>query len=247
MREENVDVETTLTEELASAREGIVPKEDSAVLGKFKDVDALARAYESLQAEFTRRSQRLRILEKQAENFKAQSGETSGAEKLRKTANARRAAAKEFDEFVAEVGAPASKREKPELLDGTMKEGFSAEEGNSDAEEKLLAEEEKETSGCAKAPQEKEAPSGLADGGENKAFAAQERVRSVTSEELFQRAVEDDAVRLRIVGEYLASLGRAGVPLTVEGGGVLATPPVKAKTVGEAGNMALQYFRKPRP
>ena len=50
-KEENACVENTQTEEFAEARE------DGAltVLGKFKDVSALARAYESLQAEFTRR------------------------------------------------------------------------------------------------------------------------------------------------------------------------------------------------
>ena len=41
----------------------------AADLGKFKDVQALLSAYESLEAEFTRRSQRLRELE---EKIKAQ-------------------------------------------------------------------------------------------------------------------------------------------------------------------------------
>ena len=36
-------------------------------LGKFKSVDALLRAYNSLQAEFTRRSQRLKELERERE------------------------------------------------------------------------------------------------------------------------------------------------------------------------------------
>ena len=43
-------------------------KNGSAVLGKFRDVNALAEAYGALEAEFTRRSQRLRELEKRAEN-----------------------------------------------------------------------------------------------------------------------------------------------------------------------------------
>ena len=41
-------------------------KNGSAVLGKFRDVNALAEAYGALEAEFTRRSQRLRELEKRA-------------------------------------------------------------------------------------------------------------------------------------------------------------------------------------
>lgn len=39
-------------------------------LGKFKSVDALMHAYEELEAEFTRRSQRLKTLEQQAETAK---------------------------------------------------------------------------------------------------------------------------------------------------------------------------------
>ena len=97
-KEENVYEQTTQTEEFAKASENGA----SAVLGKFKDVDALARAYESLQAEFTRRSQRLRQLEKEAENFK-EGKEPSGAEKLRKAAKAKREERREFDAFVADM------------------------------------------------------------------------------------------------------------------------------------------------
>jgi hypothetical protein len=64
-------------------------------------------------------------------------------------------------------------------------------------------------------------------------------------EDLFEKAVKDEGVRLRIIGEYLSSLGKANAPLTAVGGGSLAAPLMKAKTVGEAGNMALLYFRKP--
>lgn len=45
-------------EELPAAEAGALPD-----LGKFKSVEALLRAYNSLEAEFTRRSQRLRELE----------------------------------------------------------------------------------------------------------------------------------------------------------------------------------------
>ncbi len=44
---------------------GMDPKEGTPDLGKFKSVDALARAYSELEAEFTRRSQRLKALEEQ--------------------------------------------------------------------------------------------------------------------------------------------------------------------------------------
>ena len=65
---ENVDgmPENNGTEQGAAAQteEGSSATEK---LGKFKSVDALLRAYNSLQAEFTRRSQRLKELERERE------------------------------------------------------------------------------------------------------------------------------------------------------------------------------------
>jgi hypothetical protein len=72
---ENVYLEDLSTPQTAEA-DG---KEGGTVLGKFKDVNALKEAYEALQAEFTRRSQRLRALEKEAENSKRE-GETPSKE-----------------------------------------------------------------------------------------------------------------------------------------------------------------------
>ena len=117
MKEENVYEETTQTEEVAAAKN---QEEASTVLGKFKDVDALVRAYSSLQAEFTRRSQKLKELEKEAEEWKRKNGaDEMGVEKLRKSAEARWAATKAFDEFVAEVG----KAHAEEVAKGTEPEG----------------------------------------------------------------------------------------------------------------------------
>ncbi len=254
IKEENVNVETQ-TGEVATATEGqnLAPQNKApTVLGKFKDVDALARAYESLQAEFTRRSQRLKAMEKEVENFKTLGGE-SGAEKLRKTAKARREAAKEFDAFVAEVDG-LSAEEKPNELE-TLKGG------NEDVSTPLEApsvemNEISPSTPIEKAEEEisetlrKEKPSL---DGENKRIAeegeenltAKEGEKEISSEALFQRAIKDEGVRLRIVGEYLASLGKTGAPLTGSKAGVLATPQRKAKTVGQAGNMAYSYFKKP--
>lgn len=122
--EENVYVETDGAEETeAVSKVGADRREadgiTSAVPGKFKDVNALARAYGALQAEFTRRSQRLRELERTVEKFER--GELgaarSGAEKLRKNAKARREETKRFDEFMAmnvEVGARETEEKSSE-------------------------------------------------------------------------------------------------------------------------------------
>lgn len=52
-------------------------------LGKFKSVDALMRAYNELEAEFTRRSQRLKVLEERTKE--AQAPQEGQAEELPKT------------------------------------------------------------------------------------------------------------------------------------------------------------------
>ncbi len=235
IEKENVDVLDTQTEELATAnaepQEAASPN-TSAVLGKFKDVDALAKAYESLQAEFTRRSQKLRALEKEAENFKSLV-EASGAEKLRKTAKSRREEAKKFDEFVAEVSCPAAK-EKPEALEEGTAQG--AEEGNF-AQGEEVARGEYPSKEASAEPRERY------EGGAS--FAEKSESKPLAKEELYRQASLDEEVRLRIVGEYLSSIGKAGAPLTSGGAGVAVTPPTRAKTVGQAGNMALLYFRKP--
>ncbi len=234
--EENVDVETTKAEEVAQANEE--NEKALTVLGKFKDVDALARAYESLQAEFTRRSQRLKSLEKEVDNLKGLAMQ-SGVEKLRKTAQARREEAKAFDAFIAEVDGGVSV-EKPNRLEGdevvcnvAQVENAEEETENSEAEAMSVKGEKEEKSAVA------------VDGGAGAKLPVLEEV-DFSKETLFQRAVNDEDVRLRIVGEYLSSLGKVGAPLMKGGGGALTSPPVRARTVGEAGDMALLYFKKPR-
>lgn len=51
-------------------------------------------------------------------------------------------------------------------------------------------------------------------------------------------------MRLRIIGDYLASLRSADAPLMRGGTAVFTAPPVKAKSIAEAGTMALCYFKK---
>lgn len=75
---DNVNAEENViqaTAETAQAEENIA----AAGLGKFKSVDALMNAYLSLEAEFTRRSQRLRELEEESKAQKPQSMENGNA------------------------------------------------------------------------------------------------------------------------------------------------------------------------
>ena len=71
-----MDNTTTKTQVTADTAEAEEKTQAAAGLGKFKDVDALLEAYSSLEAEFTRRSQRLKELEKAAKEESAAPSET---------------------------------------------------------------------------------------------------------------------------------------------------------------------------
>ena len=75
-----MDNMTTAMPAAAQPAEAEGRKDGATALGKFKDVDALLAAYNNLEAEFTRRSQRLRELEKvkaDAPPAQASSGEAA--------------------------------------------------------------------------------------------------------------------------------------------------------------------------
>ena len=258
--EENVYEETTLTEETTAVSNGGEDRKEAAqqastVLGKFKDVDALARAYGSLQAEFTRRSQRLKELEKMAENFEKgeKNAARSGAEKLRKNAKARKEETKQFDEFVAEtVEVNAQETEeneptlKPEILEDkpSTNNPLEAEiKENGATMYEMNASTAALNDGDVKVSQ-KPLGSGQ-EVGEWKKSIAESESETDLSESLYQKASRDEKVRLKIIGEYLSSLGRSGAPPMAGGVGMLATPPIKPKSISDAGTMALLYFKKP--
>ncbi len=260
-REENVYVETEGTEEKVVVEDGV--KENgrenaSAVPSKFKDVDALARAYSALQSEFTRRSQRLKELERKVENLEGGEQGRSGVEKLRKNAQVRKAEIQRFDNFVAEMegataqnGMSADGPEKP-TEEQPLEQVSNHENGE---KESIMVEMNglTETAVQVNDGEDNEAKQGVVNGnakaqalgGEAQASVA-EGVSGVThSESLYAQVCRDEEVRLRIIGEYLSSLGKTNAPLMTGGVGAFTTPPFKAANIAEAGNMALLYFKKP--
>lgn len=258
-KEENIYVKTEGAEEKVVVEDGA--KEDcresaSALPSKFKDVDALARAYSALQSEFTRRSQRLKELERKVENLEGNAD--SEVEKLRKNAQVRKAEMQRFDKFVAETEracvegeADAISPEEPtqkQPLSDVLK---SDEKANGDTMVEVKA------SGTVPAQENNgvgdEARFGVAvgdaqmqaRGGEGLASVAGNEPSVTPSEMLYAQVCRDEGVRLRIIGEYLSSLGKSGAPLMTGGVGAFTTPPFRASNIAEAGNMALMYFKKP--
>ena len=75
--------------------------------------------------------------------------------------------------------------------------------------------------------------------------AAREKEREKEQrEEVYRAASADEAVKARILSDYLKE--REGVPLMTTGGSGLISPPVKARSFDEAGKLALGYFKNPK-
>ena len=283
--EENVCVQEE-TGQIAEAKEGAVEEtreeNGSTVMGKFKDVNALIQAYASLQAEFTRRSQRLKELEREAEHLRGEQthGEYSGVEKLRKNAEARRERAKKFDEFLAEVGKQAFSEKKTaesavtadtalgrtsddvmekaetiveqtaaegeadnvvtETAEGVSETGFAAEQQGKATEERAGGLE----IGMERGLDEGGVEAAKKDGGENPLLSVVGKDVGLSSQTIYEQACRDETARLRIIGEYLASIGKTGAPLTVSSAGIATTPPLRARSIDDAGDIALRYFKK---
>ncbi|MBQ9081778.1 MAG: hypothetical protein IJY26_04010, partial [Clostridia bacterium] len=208
-----------------------------------------------LQAEFTRRSQKLKELEKEAEEWKRKNGtDEMGVEKLRKNARAHRAAAKEFDEFMSDVGKPVV--ENSEKVGGdTLEPTFAEESAEKALEEAAVSSEAVALEGVTKEEadvveqdegmDEKESISNDMKSVDVKEISSVARgEESLSSDELYKKVCLDEGVRLRVIGEYLSSLGKTNVPLTLGGVTAPLTPPRRARSIGAAGCMALQYFKE---
>ena len=176
---DNVYEETSKTEQGTE-----VTEKGSAVLGKFKDVNALAAAYGCLQAEFTRRSQRLKELEKML----AEQTETQ-----------------EIGETVCESEVESGKAEKSASeLPTEIPPETVALQGGGEWSDTAKAEEGATGDGLGEKDCSKEKLSDAANG----------VVAAYSTEELYEKAVSNESVRLRIIGEYLATLPRTNAPLS---------------------------------
>lgn len=148
--------------------------------------DALKEAYSALEAEFTRRSQRLKELEKRADN------------------------SPKTDERSFRGRKSPKRRQKPDAEPAPAQSLSEADTAQRTTAQKFDTAKEK------------------------------------TENELYEAARNSEAVRLRIIGDYLSSLRGADAPLMRGGTGTLAPSPVRAKSISEAGTMALNYFKKDR-
>ena len=209
----------------------------SAVFKKFKDVNALARAYGALEAEFTRRSQRLKELERKMEDEKKSSSKGLAEDEV---ANGQGGCKTEKSDAVDEqVDLDVKHLEnvvQPNVDVGDGKGGLEIGCGSGESK---TAEDHGSEQGYGE--------SAFSDGEKLIDTVVAPRTESVVSrlsdDEIYRMANDNEGVRIKIVGEYLASLKKAGVPLVRGGVGTVATPPSRARSVSEAGDMALRFFQ----
>lgn len=206
---ENVITENNQTEQgstINQAQNAEGKQVGSTDLGKFKDVNALLQAYESLQAEFTRRSQRLKRYEEADKQ-----GSSSGVDTAQE---------------VLEAAAADASQSAPSP-DSPMEEGIVKSQTNAmrlQVRESVDGEHEN-----------------MGKNGVCETFSGSDGANAAPS--LYEQVLANEEVRLRIIGDYLSSIGKSGAPLMKGGTGVLATPLQKPSTVSQAGNMALCYFK----
>lgn len=241
MIEKNLDNVHDETDQKTEQGERATMENGSTVLGKFKDVDALVRAYNALQAEFTRRSQRLKRLEKcdkrdedQGHALKENSS-TGGVEKLRKRAEEKRLHDEQFSAFVQEI--ENQKEDHSVVQVGETAEhsalprgGVESENGQTltDCTESVGVEGEKNVS-----DEQKSRFVDRKDG----AFVQ----NSPTS--LYDAVMGNEEVKTRIIGEYLASIRSPGVSLLGRGGATLTTPPKRPSSLEDASKLAYRYLK----
>lgn len=212
VKKENGDVFDGKTER-GMEKEAQGEQNGSAGLGKFKDVNALLHAYTALEAEFTRRSQRLKALEKEAENGGGKPDLTP--------------------------------EEKP---CGEEEDGLTENCASSEKESPAPAEKEpctaKETEVCEPDTGNAETEAKREEGS---LFPATSSVRNTENkfadDELFSAVLANEAVRLKVIGEYLNSIGKSGAPIVKGSTGTLAVQPSKAESISSAGVMALRMFK----
>ncbi len=208
---ENVCVETIATEqgsEIDSAEGAKKEMSSSTDLGKFKDVNALMQAYTALQAEFTRRSQRLKRYEKEEEN-QVRDG----------------AVAQERVAASAKTDASAQSEQGPSSLEEKSIAGADGAQEANDMNLDMAMDEATKTAANV-------------EGAALKAGVAEEQTLS-----LYEQVMASEEVRLKVIGDYLSSIGKRGAPLLVGGRGVMHTSPKKPSSISDAGKMALAYLK----
>ncbi len=217
----------------------IIP-ESSDSFGKFKTAEDLLKAYNCLEAEFTKRSQQLRALERELFDIKSEQTVAKSDEPVQTLSNAQTVQ----DETGSAVEGFAGNA--TDSLDLSYDEGRIAVE----VSEFLSAYPEAVTY----AEKIAEMTSNLKDLGKGflqKAYVAVlrdelNREREKVNEDfILQKALESSLVKEKIIRNYLSDITANKAIKLISGGGESAViPPSRPKNISQAGEMAVSILRK---
>lgn len=202
---------------------------DATSLGKFADEKALLKAYNELEAEFTKRSQRLSALERENSLLKQEQAEENFGK----------------DEVVQDETGSAAEERKADSVSCEDDGAIAAEvndflkrypEAATYAEQIALAADAYD-SGCV----------GILDRAYIEVLKrelAAEREK-INDDFIYSQAKNTPEVKERLIRDYLTELsGNKGVKLISRGGESVVTPPEKPKSIAEAGKMAAFVLKK---
>ena len=208
--------------------------------GKFNSAEALLKAYNGLEAEFTKRSQELKRLERELEELKAEQTEGDKTEAIVVTSES-----VDDETGIAEGEQPDS--------------AVSAEEDYGEEEvSKAVARFLSQNPGASKYAEEialktserKELDNGFLERAyiavlEDLITAEREKIND---DFIYSRAVESSNVKEKIIRDYLkevmASRGAKLLSYSGESGQSVVMPPKKPQSISEAGELATEVLKK---
>mgnify|MGYP002673319420 FL=1 len=205
------------------------PASDAPSVGKFADAESLLKAYNQLESEFTKRSQRLRELEREYADLKQeQSDNRAESEAVQDETGSAAEERASKDSVIGEDGGIAIEVER--FLKANPEAGLYADEI------------------VKRANLEGEPESGFLDRayvGVLKDMLRREKEK-ITDEFILERALNTKSVRDEIIRGYLAEIysAKRECLLTGSSGESAIAPPIKPSTISEAGKMAVSVLRK---
>lgn len=225
-------------------------KNDEVSYGQFASGEELFKAYKSLQSQFTRRSQRLRELERENQSLKEQALNGAGGED-NSCGSCYEQGGKPTEEKCEavqnETGSGAS--DGGETSCGAS---LSEEEEIAERVEKFLRYNPRAASYAAEIAAEAADAGDAEDGFLERAFISAllkqidlGKRRDESDDYIFERASRSPAVKERLIREYLGEIIKnPSVTLISRSGLTATTPPLKPKDIEEAGRMAAAVLKR---
>lgn len=209
-------------------------------LGKFKNADQLAKAYNELQSEFTRKSQLLKQLQRETKNFV----HANQADSFKNFDGSNETAA---DQNEIPVSNAEDKKNGVTVTEASpLSEALQAsvdEKENADFqadETSVLAEQT--TAALINNPKAAEV---LCCFDESKSALAP-KPGSLSEDTIKTYILNNPEIAFKLMQSCLGSVETVSLPLTIKGnaGAISLTPPLKPKTIKEASILAEHFFKK---